>query len=150
MAKTSRPTPAASAAAPWYADGLRFECQPDCAQCCSRHDDYAYVYLEGDDLARLAAHFGMTRAAFRRKWTRKDDGYTILKIDGAACPFLEGTRCSVYDARPIQCGTFPFWRENVRSRKRWESLGAFCPGIGRGSFVSLESILAQTRSREIE
>ena len=150
MAKTKRSAPASRAAIPWYGDGLRFECQPDCAHCCTRHDAYAYVYLEGDDLARLADHFGMTHAAFRRRWTRKDDGYTILKIDGATCPFLEGTRCSVYEARPVQCGTFPFWRENLRTREEWESLGSFCPGIGKGDFVPLEAILAQARSREIE
>jgi len=56
----------------------------------------------------------------------------------------------VYAARPVQCGTFPFWRENLRTRAQWEALGAFCPGIGRGDFVPLESILAQARAREIE
>lgn len=135
---------------PWYEGGLRFECQPDCGRCCSRHDDYAYVYLEGDDLPRLAKHLGLSGAEFRKAWTRRDDGYTVLAIEGDACPFLDGARCTVYDARPVQCRTFPFWRENLRTRDRWESLVEFCPGVGRGDFVPLESIRAQARARKIE
>jgi len=140
----------AVAPTPWYDGGLRFECQPDCGRCCTRHDDYSYVYLEGDDVARLAAHLGLTRSEFRKRWTRRDDGYTVLKIDGPACPFLDGARCGVYEARPVQCSTFPFWRENVRTRARWEAVGAFCPGVGRGDFVPVESIRAQARARTIE
>jgi len=148
--RVAKPPPPAAPRRPWYGEGLQFECQPECGRCCSRHDEYAYVYLEGDDVARLAAHFGMTRAAFRQQWTRKDDGYTVLKIDGPGCPFLDGTRCTVYQARPIQCGTFPFWRENLRTRGRWEDLATFCPGIGKGDFVPIDAILARTRARSIE
>ena len=41
---------------PWYADGLQFECRPDCGACCTNHEDYAYVYLEGDDVDALVSH----------------------------------------------------------------------------------------------
>jgi hypothetical protein len=50
---------------PWYAEGLRFACQPDCGKCCTRHGTYGYVYLEPDDVSRLAAHFDLSIEAFR-------------------------------------------------------------------------------------
>jgi len=93
---------------PWYAEGLRFECRPDCGRCCTRHDDYAYVYLDRDDVARLAAHFEMTPPEFAARWTSKDDGHTILRMDEAEpvreLPVLAGQSedpCAVGSARVV-------------------------------------------------
>jgi uncharacterized protein len=132
---------------PWYAEGVRFACQPDCGKCCTRHGTYDYVYLEGDDVQRLASHFDVTVEEFRARWTKKDDGHTVLKMDGPACPFLQGALCTVYQARPGQCGSFPFWPENLKSRAAWDELGAFCPGIGQGDLVPLHEIREQLRGR---
>lgn len=140
------PDPSASRR-PWYAGGVRFACRPDCGKCCTRHGEYDYVYLEGDDVARLAAHFEMPVRKFRARWTRKDDGHTILKMDGPACPFLDGTRCTVYGARPAQCSTFPFWPENLKTAAAWDALREFCPGVGEGALVPLHVLREQLRSR---
>lgn len=126
--------------APWYANGLPFACQPDCGRCCSRHDDYSYLYLQAEDVPRLAAQLEMTPSAFRRRFTAVEDGYLILRMDGPDCPFLEGKRCGVYEGRPTQCRTFPFWRETLRTPKAWNDLRSFCPGIGQGDVHSLITI----------
>ena len=139
--------PSAGARRPWFADGLRFQCQPDCGKCCTRHGDYDYVYLEGDDVSRLAAHFELTEPEFLQRWTKQDDGHTIVRMDGPACPFLDGTRCTVYGARPAQCGTFPFWPDNLKSRKTWDELVTFCPGVGAGDIVPLHVIRDHLRGR---
>lgn len=136
--------------APWYASGLRFECQPDCGRCCTRHGDYGYVYLEEGDLRSLAAHFGLSVAEYRRRFTRREDGWTVLRIEGEACPYLDGARCTVYEARPTQCRTFPFWRTNLRTPAAWESLATFCPGIGRGEVVRLHRIRDAASGRPSE
>ena len=124
----------------WYADGLRFTCQPGCANCCVNHGDYAYVYLEPGDAERLAEHLGLTPAAFRRRYTEREGEFRVLRMDRPACPFLEGTRCGVYAARPTQCRTFPFWGTNLASPGAWRRLGRFCPGIDRGEVHPLRVI----------
>ncbi|HKB15929.1 MAG TPA: YkgJ family cysteine cluster protein [Planctomycetota bacterium] len=130
---------------PWYAEGLRFTCLPDCGKCCTRHGAYGYVYLEEGDAERLASQLGLDAATFRRTYTAKDDGHLVLRMDEPACPFLEGSRCRVYEARPTQCRTFPFWPENLRSRVRWERLREFCPGIGEGEVHPLHVIRSRSR-----
>lgn len=144
------PPPPRSRKPPWYAGGLRFECQPDCGQCCTRHGDYGYVYLEEGDVRSLAAHHGIGVAEFRRLHTRREDGWTVLRIEGEACPYLDGARCTVYAARPTQCKTFPFWRANLRSPRAWESLASFCPGIGKGEVLTLHRIRDAAAGRGVE
>ena len=125
---------------PWYREGLRFECQPDCGACCINHGNYAYVYLEDEEVEGLADSLDLKRDEFLARYTSLDDGLVILRMDEPACPFLDGLRCGVYPVRPTQCRTFPFWHENLRSRHRWSRLGEFCPGIDRGEVHPLRII----------
>ena len=135
----------ATARRPWYAGGLRFECQPRCGACCTRLDGRDFVYLEPEDVWRLALFLGLSTAEFRRRHTVHDRGWTALRMTAEACPFLDGWRCRVYAARPAQCRTFPFWPESLRSPEAWRALRARCPGVGRGELVPLAAIRALRR-----
>jgi Fe-S-cluster containining protein len=125
---------------PWYAEGLRFECQPDCGNCCVNHGDYAYVYMEPGDAQRLARFLGLRMAEFRRRYTEVDEEYLVLRMDQPACPFFEERRCKVYPARPTQCRTFPFWKSHLTSPGAWRRLRGFCPGVDRGEVHPLRVI----------
>ena len=147
MSPRKKSARSSAVAAPWYADGLRFECQPDCGKCCTNHDDYSYVYLEDDDLSRLATWLGLEPDEFATRYTILDDGERVLRMDQPDCPFLDGVRCTVYGARPRQCRTFPFWDETLSTRRTWQALGEFCPGIDRGERHPLEVIRAHLAER---
>jgi Fe-S-cluster containining protein len=135
---------------PWYASGLRFTCVPECGACCTNHDEYVYVYLTDEDIRAISRLLGLTKRAFLNEYTTVDDGDIVLKMVEPECPFLDGWRCTVYEARPVQCRTFPFWSENLRSRAAWRRLGRFCPGIDEGELLELERIRDHVRERDGE
>ena len=41
--------------------------------------------------------------------------------------------CSIYQARPLQCRTWPFWDGNLASEENWKSAGKRCHGINAGT-----------------
>ena len=133
---------------PWYHKGLRFSCT-QCGNCCRNHGDYAYVYLTEHDLEAIPAHLGITRARFLARYCREVDGWTTLRMDRPACPFLaEDRTCGVYPVRPRQCATWPFWEENLE-RETWEGpVKDCCPGIGRGRLHTAAEVKRIARENE--
>ncbi len=131
---------AGPAGQPWYRNGLRFACT-QCGRCCQNHGEYEYLYLTTADVHAMAAELGLSEAAFRSRYTAPSDGWTILRVEGPHCTFLtpEG-QCSVYEARPMQCRTWPFWHENL-TREAWTGpVQAICPGLNQGPLHSREEI----------
>jgi hypothetical protein len=65
-------------------------------------------------------------------------GKAISLRENAAydCVFWTEDGCSVYDDRPIQCSTYPFWASIMDSRSSWKDEAAYCPGIGKGELRS--------------
>jgi Fe-S-cluster containining protein len=133
---------------PWYANGLRFECLPGCGACCIDHGDYNALYLTSADVRRLADHLELTRSEFIRLYTTVEDDYVLLRTDHPDCLFLKEGKCDVYEARPTQCRTFPFWKDNLRSRRSWVKLCEFCPGIDSGPLHDEDTISREVRKRE--
>jgi Fe-S-cluster containining protein len=123
----------------FYENGLRFECQGD-GKCCVSRGKYGYVYLAFSDRRRLAAHFGIPVKQFTEEYTEKEEGLYQLKYADKDCPFFRRNRCAVYEARPWQCRTWPFWPENM-SKTVWDrEVVSYCPGVGKGRLYSAEEI----------
>lgn len=124
--------------------GLRFECQ-QCSFCCTGSP--GFVWLSDADISSLCAFFTMDPEEFFRSYCRsvEVEGGTALSLrekSGYDCIFLEGGRCSVYAARPVQCRTYPFWEEILETESSWKSEATYCPGIGAESLVLPEKIAA--------
>ena len=117
----------------WYQErGLRFGCV-ECGACCRRP---GIVFLDEADIVRLAAHLEIEPEELRALHLEEFDGDWVLEVadeEDAACTFLVDDRCSVHQARPTQCRTYPFWPEILASRQDWRREAADCPGIGQGA-----------------
>jgi Fe-S-cluster containining protein len=121
-------------------EGMRFQCQGT-GRCCVSRGTYGYVYLNIHDRRRFAKYFKMKTQAFTRKYCLKHDGFYYLAESEKQCRFLEGKACGVYEARPNQCRTWPFWPEHM-TPKSWGEVARFCQGIGKGPLLSPEHIQA--------
>lgn len=132
---------------PFHADGLRFTCT-ECGKCCLNHDDYSFVYLSRAEAEALARYFALSSEAFEERYCARDEGDLVLADDGRRCILLgDDDRCAAYEARPVQCRTWPFWPENL-TRRKWKEIEAFCPGAGKGRLHSREEIEAAVQATE--
>jgi hypothetical protein len=125
---------------PWYGHGLAFECQR-CRSCC--RGEPGYVWVDDAEIDALAGRLGQPRDEFVREHCRTVGGRVSLRerSDGD-CVLLGPDGCLVYEARPRQCRSFPFWPEHVASAAAWKRLGRVCPGVDRGRVRSPGEIRA--------
>lgn len=119
--------------------GIRFECQGS-GKCCTSRGEYGYVYLTLTDRKRFAKHFKMETAAFTKKYCDKTLGHFHFKHPERDCEFLKDKKCTVYEARPAQCRTWPFWPENMNAKTWKKDIAAFCPGVGKGKTHTAQEI----------
>jgi Fe-S-cluster containining protein len=103
---------------------------------------YGFVYLTMKDRKRMAKGLGIKTSEFTRRYCAKTDGWFHLKDPEKDCLFLDGKRCSVYESRPAQCRTWPFWPENMNSKTWSKDVSTFCPGVGKGRLYSAQEIEA--------
>jgi Fe-S-cluster containining protein len=124
---------------PWYRDGLAFSCTR-CGACCTGAP--GYVWVEADEIERLATYRGETIEQFSGKFVRQvGERYSLIEKPGGDCVFWDkGSGCTVYPARPRQCQTWPFWPENVQTSEDWDRVRQVCPGSGNGRLYSLTEI----------
>lgn len=116
--------------APWWQHGLRFGCN-GCGDCC-RGPQPGFVEVDEEMIARLAEHLELTPAVFTRRFVRRLASGTLSLTEKKSgdCIFWEDDRgCGVYEVRPLQCRTFPFWPEVVESQATWDQHAAECPGM---------------------
>ena len=112
----------------FYKDGLRFTCT-ECGQCCSNPDGFVEATFE--EAAALAELLELSASEFMNEHVEMstDKGIYLRSFPNGDCIFLKENRCTVYEARPVQCRTYPFWSENIKSAYRWKRTADHCPGI---------------------
>lgn len=136
-------TSAERTAEPWYRDGLRFRCTA-CGDCCTGAP--GYVWVNQAEIVALADRLGMDVAAFEKKYVRKVGvRRSLVEYKNGDCVFFDNQtrKCQVYEQRPRQCRTWPFWNSNLRTPEAWAETCEACPGSGQGRLYQLEHIQEQ-------
>lgn len=125
----------------WYEKGLKFRCT-GCGKCCTGAP--GFVWLNEEDIERFCKSLDLPREEFLRRYTRKIGKRVSLLEDKTHfdCVFLKDNKCTVYEARPAQCRTYPWWVSNLKSEKDWIETASVCEGINHeeGDFIPLEKI----------
>ena len=126
---------------PWYSEGLAFHCT-QCGDCCTGAP--GFVWVNNAEIQELAAEVGEPDIElFERLYVRKVGIRKSLKeFPNGDCVFFDSQtrKCAVYNARPRQCRTWPFWDSNLRSPQAWQETCDICPGSGQGKVHPLEEI----------
>jgi Fe-S-cluster containining protein len=121
----------------FYTKGLQFECL-NCGRCCTGFP--GYVYLSERDIARASGFLRMGGGEFVERHTRivtvfHERRLSLTERKNFDCVFWKDG-CTIYPARPYQCGAFPFWKRHLVSRREWEKTASTCRGIDRGRVYS--------------
>ena len=130
---------------PWYADGLRFQCQ-ECGDCCRGPGGYVWVTME--EARDIANQLDMDFDRFAKTMLRQTlSGLALVDGPRGDCPFLENGGCRIYAHRPIQCRTWPWWDENLASENRWTDAASRCPGMNKGE-VHSQLVIDSEKAKE--
>ena len=119
---------------PWYENGLEFSCT-GCSKCCQVDGD---VWLAPEEVANIITYLhddevgqngSFSISDFRKKYVRAEiapadgdpsESWMCLKRNEGACTFLDSSgKCGIYDVRPVQCSTYPFWPSLLEDREIW-------------------------------
>lgn len=111
--------------------------------------------LSEEEAGKIAEFLGLTEIEFLEKFVEvpeNENTFHLKSHPNGDCIFLADDRCSIYPARPLQCRTFPFWPENLKSRYRWQITATVCPGINRGRLygkAEIEDIVELMKRRQL-
>ncbi len=87
-----------------------FECE---GKCCT--GESGYIWLTPAEMEAIAKYIDVDMQTFKEEYLRKIKYKYSLKErqreDDFACIFFDekAKNCSIYEVRPKQCATFPFW-----------------------------------------
>lgn len=123
---------------------MHFECV-GCGGCCSGPSE-GYIWVARPEVELIAKRLNLTPSELCRKYMRHVGPRMSIIEESVSkdCIFLRnsgaGKQCCIYDVRPAQCRTWPFWAENLASPDDWNRVALRCPGINRGRLYTYEEI----------
>ncbi|KAK9820431.1 hypothetical protein WJX72_010299 [[Myrmecia] bisecta] len=96
------------------------------------------VSVNPHEAEQIATSLGLDDVQFRKEYIQdslQQSGQLLLRKNatGTACIFLgtDGRTCKIYENRPIQCRTYPWWPELLTSSHDWaaEALRLICKNL---------------------
>ncbi|QKG29423.1 MULTISPECIES: YkgJ family cysteine cluster protein [unclassified Campylobacter] len=118
-------------------DGFDYEfdftkCSECGGKCCT--GESGYIWISPNEISALAGYLSLDEGEFRNKFLEKH-GYKFsikekIYNGGYACIFFNESEknCSIYEFRPKQCMSFPFWDY---FKNHFDELERECVGIRR-------------------
>lgn len=114
-------------------EGYPFRFNPEACQSCSGcccTGESGYIWLEISDIEMISKFLSISFSTMVRQYTQRINGRFSLqerkrKQDDYACVFFD-KGCQIYNVRPKQCKTYPFWHRFKRFPKEVKQE---CPGI---------------------
>ena len=118
-------------------ENFNFAFNPSACETCEGNcciGESGYVWVTPAEIKAIAAHLGLGEEVFRAKHLRKVGYRYSLKEnklgESYECAFFDKNKrqCSIYEVRPSQCRSFPFWdyfKEHITEVEEE------CPGIIR-------------------
>ena len=117
-------------------DGFEFSFDPNGCNSCKGNcciGESGYIWINAQEMQALAIHLGLSIEELKKIYLNKIDyKFSIKEVklssNNFACCFfdLDKKQCSVYDVRPTQCRTFPFW-DYFKENK--EEVYKECPAV---------------------
>ncbi|MSN97012.1 YkgJ family cysteine cluster protein [Campylobacter sp. FMV-PI01] len=106
------------------------KCEICKGKCCI--GESGYIWINDDEIYRLSKHLNLEVEDFKKRYLIKiGSRYSIREKPynfGFACKFFDEKtlNCSIYEFRPNQCRTFPFWDY---FKKNFKELELECIGV---------------------
>ncbi len=129
---------------PWFHQGLKFRCV-GCGDCCIGAP--GYVWVNKAEIEAIADVLQIDVETFEMRYVRQVGiRKSLVEFPNGDCVFFDNDRrrCDVYDVRPRQCRTWPFWESNIRTLQAWEEMCECCAGAGRGPLVTPKEIASKS------
>ena len=99
-------------------EGFSYSFKPSaCSECDGRccRGESGYIWVNSDEIKKIAEFLKLDEEIFKKDYLNKVKyKFTIkeVKINGEfECVFFDNKKnsCQIYEVRPLQCRTFPFW-----------------------------------------
>ena len=118
-------------------DGFDFAFNASACESCEGNcciGESGYVWVTPSEITLIAHFLKLNEEDFRKDRLRKANyRYSLLERkvgESFECEFFDRAQkqCTIYEVRPSQCRTFPFWEH---FKTRISEVEAECPGIIR-------------------
>jgi Fe-S-cluster containining protein len=79
----------------------------------------------------MALFLDISLDEFSKKYLRVVGNRISLKelLPRYDCVFFKEKKCTIYEVRPKQCQTYPFWPMHLKNEEAWENVKKECEGI---------------------
>ncbi|MDD2652174.1 MAG: YkgJ family cysteine cluster protein [Sulfurimonas sp.] len=105
-------------------------CETCQARCCT--GESGYIHVNHQEIEAIASFAGLDNDVFMQRFLFKNGYKYSIKEHKVAesyeCAFYDraSNGCMIYEVRPMQCRTFPFWDY---FKTRVDELKLECPGV---------------------